>query len=311
MSDSYIPLVTPPEKVTEPALWFAFRKAEILVVNGAEQPALPCCMDIGEHGLAPQRNQYLGLYGRQALLRVEITNRATACGWAALGLRVCSACGDDAGALSGGRISSSNGTVTISTAAAAGRRPRCARTSARALPCLPVHDLSAGFACIMILITTAQTVAGAQGGFPKGRYSALAGFVEPGDAEDTVSARRARSRVEVKTSATSAAPWPFPHSLMVAFTAEYAGVDITPDWVEIGKARWFELDNCQVAGSISISRRLIDTVAGRLAGASRPTARLRNLIDDNRIYNPRTQHRIDRIYRINRLDQEQNRRPLR
>ena len=36
--------------MTEPALWFAFRKAEILVVSGAERPALPCCMDIGEHG---------------------------------------------------------------------------------------------------------------------------------------------------------------------------------------------------------------------------------------------------------------------
>ena len=37
-------------------------------------------------------------------------------------------------------------------------------------------------------------------------------------------------------------PWPFPHSLMVAFTAEYAGGELRPDGVEIEEARWFELE---------------------------------------------------------------------
>src|SRR3989304_1572188 len=69
MSYAYIPLVTPPERRDEPALWFAFRKAEILVVNGADRPALPHCLDLAEHGLAPQRRQYLGL-----------AEGATACG---------------------------------------------------------------------------------------------------------------------------------------------------------------------------------------------------------------------------------------
>ena len=53
---------------------------------------------------------------------------------------------------------------------------------------------------------------------------------------------------------------------MVAFTAEYAGGEVTPDGVEIEEARWFDLDELpKLPGSISISRRLIDTVAGRLA----------------------------------------------
>src|SRR5690348_18503598 len=88
MPESYIPLLTPPADPTGPALWFAFRKAEILVMGGGERPTLPCCMDIGEHGLAPQRNQYLGLYGGKHCYAVEIHESQTLPpGWAALGLR--------------------------------------------------------------------------------------------------------------------------------------------------------------------------------------------------------------------------------
>jgi len=60
-------------------------------------------------------------------------------------------------------------------------------------------------------------------------------------------------------------PWPFPHSLMIAFTADYAGGEIRPDGVEIEEARWFDPEELpQLPGSISISRRLIDTVCARL-----------------------------------------------
>jgi NAD+ diphosphatase len=52
---------------------------------------------------------------------------------------------------------------------------------------------------------------------------------------------------------------------MIAFTAEYAGGEIRPDGVEIEEARWFEPDQLpKLPPPISISRRLIDTIAGRL-----------------------------------------------
>ena len=61
-------------------------------------------------------------------------------------------------------------------------------------------------------------------------------------------------------------PCPFPHSLMIAFTAEYAGGELRPDGVEIEECRWFEPTALPtLPPPISISRRLIDTVAGRLA----------------------------------------------
>ena len=50
--------------------------------------ALPCCADIGEHGLEPQRNQYLGLYGGKHCYAVEIhESQPLPQGWAAMGLR--------------------------------------------------------------------------------------------------------------------------------------------------------------------------------------------------------------------------------
>ena len=65
-------------------------------------------------------------------------------------------------------------------------------------------------------------------------------------------------------------PWPFPHSLMVAFTGEYAGGELRPDGVEIEEARWFRYDELpQLPPSISISRKLIVAVAGQMAARSR------------------------------------------
>ncbi len=54
--------------------------------------------------------------------------------------------------------------------------------------------------------------------------------------------------------------WPFPHSLMIAFTAEYAGGEVTVDGTEIAEARWFGPGDALPEISIpqSIARALID-----------------------------------------------------
>ena len=58
----------------------------------------------------------------------------------------------------------------------------------------------------------------------------------------------------------------FPHSLMIAYTAEYAGGELRPDQCEITEARWFPWDAVpNLPPSISISRRLITATIERLA----------------------------------------------
>jgi len=102
-----------------------------------------------------------------------------------------------------------------------------------------------------------------------GRYSALAGFVEPAEElEETV---RSETREEVGLEIKNlryfgSQPWPFPHQLMIAFTADYASGEITPDGVEIEEAAFFDVENLpDLPAGISISRRMIDTVAKKLA----------------------------------------------
>lgn len=93
-------------------------------------------------------------------------------------------------------------------------------------------------------------------------FSVLAGFVEPG--EDLESAIHREILEEAGITVKNlryfgSQPWPFPSSLMIAFTADYAGGELRPDPEEILEASWFTRDNLPVIpASQSIARRLID-----------------------------------------------------
>src|SRR6187455_33951 len=96
-----------------------------------------------------------------------------------------------------------------------------------------------------------------------GRMSALAGFLEAGESVEDAIHREVREEVgvEVKDIAYfGSQSWPFPHSLMIAFTAEYAGGDIRCDPSEIAEARWFGPGDKlpELSPHQSISRALID-----------------------------------------------------
>ncbi|MBI2278208.1 MAG: NAD(+) diphosphatase [Dechloromonas sp.] len=98
--------------------------------------------------------------------------------------------------------------------------------------------------------------------FKPGVFSALAGFVEPGETLEECAAREVREEVGIEIANLRyfhSQPWPFPNSLMVAFFADYAGGTITPDPKEIEAADWFALAALPLLPEpISISRRLID-----------------------------------------------------
>ena len=103
-------------------------------------------------------------------------------------------------------------------------------------------------------------------GFVAGRYSALAGFVEPGESLEECVHREVQEEVGVTVGELryyGSQSWPFPHSLMVAFTARWDGGEIRAQEGEIEDARWFALDALpEIPPRFSISGHLIrDTLA--------------------------------------------------
>ena len=104
-------------------------------------------------------------------------------------------------------------------------------------------------------------------GFRPGGYSTLAGFVEPGETLETAVTREAEEEVGValhRVRYYGSQPWPFPHSLMIGFTAEYAGGEIRCQEGEIEDARWFHVDALPpVSKRLSIARRLIEWFVAR------------------------------------------------
>ena len=104
--------------------------------------------------------------------------------------------------------------------------------------------------------------------FPQAMYSALAGFVEPGETIEDCVRREVKEEVGVDIDDITyfaSQSWSFPHSLMIAYTARYAGGDLRPDGTEIADVRWFPADALpDRPPSLSIARRLIDATAERL-----------------------------------------------
>lgn len=107
---------------------------------------------------------------------------------------------------------------------------------------------------------------------PSAFFTALAGFLEAGESIEDAVHREVFEEVGLKVRDIryhGSQPWPFPHSLMIAFTAEYESGDIRVDATEIAEARWFgpgdELP--RIPHGISIASDLINA---HLPGAPSP-----------------------------------------
>lgn len=97
--------------------------------------------------------------------------------------------------------------------------------------------------------------------FRDGRYSLIAGFVEPGEMLEECVKREISEEIGIRVKNLryfGSQPWPFPDSLMLAFTAEYGSGEIKADGVEIGEAKWFRRGSLpDIPGTESIAGRMI------------------------------------------------------
>jgi NAD+ diphosphatase len=123
-------------------------------------------------------------------------------------------------------------------------------------------------AIIVLVADGEHCLLGRQASWPAGRYSTIAGFVEPGESLEDAVAREVleETAVHVRTvNYHSSQPWPFPSSLMIGFHASADSREPVQVTNELEHARWFSREELMEAGptllppSQSISYRLINT----------------------------------------------------
>ena len=135
------------------------------------------------------------------------------------------------------------------------RARRCATCGLLAFPRLAP-------AAIVLVERDGEALLARNARFPVAMFSAIAGFVEPGESLEQTVVREVHEEVGVTVGDVryvSSQPWPFPHSLMIGFNATWLDGDIEVDGVEIAEANWFTPDALpMIPPPLSIARRLID-----------------------------------------------------
>lgn len=121
-------------------------------------------------------------------------------------------------------------------------------------------------AIIVLVSDGQQCLLGRQTSWPEGRYSTIAGFVEPGESLEDAVRREVNEETNIHVGDVhyhSSQPWPFPSSLMLGFTAESESRDIRLNDGELEDAQWFSRKELRsgypkLPYRLSIARRLVE-----------------------------------------------------
>ncbi len=279
----FVPSLEPSETPGFPAWWFLFHEDRLLVEIQGDAAAIPRWASPPGPAVSAVRTQFLGTLDGAPCFSGELAGPATPEGMALRPLRpLLGALPADLFALAGRAFQVMDwdrshrycGRCGSPTEPVKGERARACRRCGihfypRIAPAIIVAVVRDGRD---ILLARARR-------FTAALHSVLAGFVEPGETFEECVRREVREETGVEVANIryfGSQPWPFPHSLMVAFTAEYAGGCLVLDEKEIVEAGWFgpgEVSALRIPGPGTIARRLIDWfLAGAPGGGPSPGA---------------------------------------
>jgi NAD+ diphosphatase len=265
MRKPFVSEIVPPQDYSGPTWWFAFHRNRLLVEVTSNALRVPCRVDFQELGVTALRQHYLGRYDGLSCYAVDVADQALPDSMAFKDLRqVYELLDEDLFVLGGRAVQIVEWDRTHQYCGRCGN-PMRTKTTERAKECpqcglLNFPRLSPA---IIVRVERGDKILLARSAhFPTGLYSVLAGFVEPGETIEEAVAREVKEEVGITVHNIryfASQPWPFPNSLMLGFTAVYAGGEIEIDPTEIAEAGWFTADSMpSIPGRLSIARRLID-----------------------------------------------------
>ncbi|HEY4370564.1 MAG TPA: NAD(+) diphosphatase [Burkholderiales bacterium] len=268
LPSSFEPLWEAPPQASAGGLWFVFHRGNLLVKGDRKAPEVPRA-DLPEDLPVPITDlRFVGTLEGTACWTGRSDAEAPA-GYAFEGLRAMfNSLPDDMLAVGGRAIQVLEfdrthkycGVCANLTAIHEGGRsrkcPNCGETAyARVAPAMMVLIKRDGPKGREFLMARSPR-------FVAGMYSALAGFVEPSESIEDCIHREVFEEVGVKVKNVryhGSQGWPFPHSLMIAYVADYDSGEIVCQEGEIEDARWFTLDALPgLPNRLSIARRLVN-----------------------------------------------------
>jgi NAD+ diphosphatase len=275
----FVSLTVPPTEIlTGSSWWFAIQEDRILIQQDPGGTTMPLLKDPAELGLPILRQHYLGQLAGSDCFAVEVGKGAgPPANMRFEGLRqVYGLMGEGAFALAGRALQIVDWDRTHKFCGRCGSKTRIHLTErAKECPQCGLLHFPRLAPAIIVLIQRDREVLLARGRrFESPMYSTLAGFVEPGETLEQAVVREVKeeSGITVKDIRYfGSQPWPFPHSLMIGFTANYASGEITLNDGENVDVRWFTADNLpQLPDKMSIARKLIDSFLERQASPPHP-----------------------------------------
>jgi NAD+ diphosphatase len=269
---TFVPAVTAPSSLSARTRCFVVRQLGLVVRSEGDRVFLPELAELQLLGLSRADLQYLGRLNEQDCFALDAGRAELPAPWAVHSLRsLYGPLTEEEFAVAGRALQIATFAVTHRFCGGCGQPTtrdaleRCVRCAG----CDLVFYPRVSPAIIVLVRRGKEALLASSARFATGFYSTLAGFVEPGESLEQTLAREVFEEVGIQVNNVryfGSQPWPFPHSLMVGFFADYAGGEIVVDGQEILDARWFAAHALpEVPPKLSIARKLIDTWLAEVA----------------------------------------------